>query len=121
MGGSKKGGGKQPAPPDPRIIAAMESRYNRLSENTPLGSSSYSEDPVSGQWSRNSTFAPGIQEALNRQIGGTSQLMQRQPFDRSQVQRQDYGIDARRAALAALLRRPAGGMTKGVSYGATGQ
>lgn len=82
--------GKSSAPPPPDYIGAantqaaaskeltnMQNFANRPTINTPFGSQSWqtsaTTDPATGQavtsWTQNNTLAPGLQSALNAQIG----------------------------------------------------
>jgi hypothetical protein len=83
-------GGKGSAPPPPDYIGAANTQAaaskeltniqnfaNRPTINTPFGSQSWmtsaTTDPATGQyvtsWTQNNTLAPGLQDALNAQIG----------------------------------------------------
>jgi hypothetical protein len=83
-------GGKGSAPPPPDYIGAANTQAaaskeltniqnfaNRPTINTPFGSQSWNTsattDPATGQtvtsWTQNNTLAPGLQDALNAQIG----------------------------------------------------
>lgn len=91
-------GGKGSAPPAPNYVAAAEAQAdasreltniqnfaNRPTINTPFGSQTWNTlattDPATGQtvtsWEQNNTLAPGLEQALNAQVGtqlGRSQL-----------------------------------------------
>lgn len=83
-------GGKGSAPPPPNYVAAAEAQAeaskeltniqnfaNRPTINTPFGSQTWgtqlATDPATGQdvttWTQNTTLAPGLQSALEAQIG----------------------------------------------------
>jgi len=83
-------GGKGSAPPPPNYVAAAEAQAeaskeltniqnfaNRPTINTPFGSQSWNTsattDPATGQtvtsWTQNNTLAPGLQSALDAQVG----------------------------------------------------
>lgn len=82
--------GKGSAPPPPDYVGAaqlqgelskealnMQNYANRPVQNTPFGSTTWNtspvEDPATGeiltQWTQNTTLAPGLQQALQDQIG----------------------------------------------------
>lgn len=82
------GGGSAPPAPDYRGAAQeqataskevtnMQTWANRPTQNTPWGTQSWNAqavvDPATGQpvtqWTQNTTLAPGLQQALNNQIG----------------------------------------------------
>ena len=91
-------GGKGSPPPAPNYVAAAEAQAdasreltniqnfaNRPTINTPFGSQTWQtssqRDPATGQtvtsWTQNNTLAPGLEQALNAQVGtqlGRSQL-----------------------------------------------
>jgi hypothetical protein len=83
-------GGKGSPPPAPNYVAAAEAQAdaskeltniqnfaNRPTINTPFGSQSWQtasqRDPATGQtvtsWTQNNTLAPGLEQALNAQVG----------------------------------------------------
>lgn len=51
-------------------------RANRPNQNTPWGSSTWSQDPTTGQWTQNVSLAPQQQNQLNNQMNSASMLSQ---------------------------------------------
>ncbi len=70
-----KSAGKAPKAPSPERIANLDSRYNRMAEFNPLGSSYYSQGE-DGTWARIMQYAPEVQNALNWQLYGVNQGME---------------------------------------------
>lgn len=55
-----------PQTPDPNTLLQQQGQYNRVNETNPFGSSTYSQDP-GGQWSRNISLNPALQQQLGNQ------------------------------------------------------
>jgi hypothetical protein len=82
-GGSGKGGKGGQAPATPDFAAAAQNQAQQSQQNTqqqtqanrptqqgPFGTSQWTQDPTTGQWTQNVSLTPGLNDAAQNIIGG---------------------------------------------------
>lgn len=73
-------------------LAKYTTQANRINQTNPYGSTSFTQDPTTGQWSQNTSFSPVQQNTLNAFQGVQGDALENiqntysQPFDMSSVQ-----------------------------------
>lgn len=74
-GGAKPGKAptmKQPTPPDPYKIIATQANASNPNQIGPLGSTIYTGDPTTGNYTQTRTFSPELQNLYNQRLGMVS-------------------------------------------------
>jgi hypothetical protein len=101
-GGGKGGKGNQPTIPDftgaaqeqarqSQEFVDAQTRANRPNQQGPFGSSQWTQDPVTGQWTQNVTLTPGLNEAAQSITSGLAQGQLDPAAQREQAINAAYG------------------------------